>query len=180
MLCPVYFLRYPNPLASHVLSVDVLSREVVSRPIGGGKAGEEQQQQHVLKTTRLILKRGTLPKWAPRGVIRNAESWVLEESEVDLDLLSPAVVEQQRGVGREMKSWTRNLDHTTVMAVTERNIFRERWDQTSQSSFVGLKSKSDVTSGVAFGLLRSRIEKFGLNRVVTHVDSVSGATPLPK
>jgi len=173
-----------------VLSVDVLSREIISRPIERFE-GEEQQHQHILKTSRLILKRGTLPKWAPKGVIRNAESWVLEESEVELDPIDPtsALREDRKGKGREMKSWTRNLDHTTVMAVTELNIFRERLQRQGVSATaqedvgggggsagtaqVGLKSTFDVTSGVTFGLLRDRIEKFGLNRVLTHIDTVS-------
>nr|KIR88780.1 hypothetical protein I308_00860 [Cryptococcus tetragattii IND107] len=72
-----FFLRYPNPFARHVLSVDVLSRRV--DPITG--------QIH---TTRLILKRGILPKWATRWLPSSATSggrgldaWVLEESVVD-------------------------------------------------------------------------------------------------
>lgn len=210
ILCPVYFLRYPNPLASHVISVDVLSREVVARPIlaanaassqastsstplagasearGSGSSSrlsgwrfrtgqeveQEEQVRHVLKTTRLILKRGTLPKWAPAGLVRNAESWVLEESEVDLDS-SPSGTG-----GREMRCWTRNLDHTTVMAVTEQNVFQENSEQPMDAKdpktpFTRLDSRYDIESKLSFGLLRNRIEKFGYNRVVTHVDTVS-------
>ncbi|KAF9023404.1 MSF1-domain-containing protein [Hymenopellis radicata] len=55
-----YFLRYPNPYASHILSCDVISRELT--PAG------------TLLTTRLILK---------RGIISRTEAWVIEESEVD-------------------------------------------------------------------------------------------------
>ncbi|WWC85767.1 uncharacterized protein L201_000633 [Kwoniella dendrophila CBS 6074] len=72
-----FFLRYPNPFARHVLSVDVLSRKV--DPITG--------QIH---TTRLILKRGILPKWATRWLPnaglsggRGLDAWILEESVVD-------------------------------------------------------------------------------------------------
>lgn len=167
-------------MASHVLSVDVLSRDIVKRPFrketsldAAGVENQKQELQHVLKTTRLILKKGTLPKWAPKGLIRNAESWVLEESEVELDPF-----EQGDGVtvGREFRVWTRNLDHTTVLAVTESNIFKERLQQREQvkdDSFVSLKSIYHVTSNVSFSMLRNRVEKFGLNRVLTHVDSVS-------
>lgn len=152
----------------------MLSREIIKRSVSEElKAGEEQ---HVLKTTRLILKKGTLPSWAPKGLIRNAESWVLEESEIELDQLPENAIEERGGKGREMRAWTRNLDHTTVMAVTESTIFRERPQRISDGKagdHVGLKSMYDVTSGVSFSLLRGRIEKFGLNRVLTHIDTVS-------
>jgi hypothetical protein len=103
---------------------------------------------------------------------------VLEETEIELDPVGPQVVEDRKGKGREMNSWTRNLDHTTVMAVTELNTFREKMQGASSSvhgdmARVGLRSTFDVTSGVTFGLLRTRIEKFGLNRVLTHIESVS-------
>ena len=72
-----FFLRYPNPFARHVLSVDVLSRTV----------NPETGQIH---TTRLILKRGIIPKWANRWLPttsssggRGLDAWVLEESVVD-------------------------------------------------------------------------------------------------
>jgi hypothetical protein len=175
LLCPVFFLRYPNPLATHVLSVDVLSREIISRLVKDSKGKEKEL--NILKTSRLILKKGTLPKWAPSGVIRNAESWVLEESEVDLDQMEEnAGPSSSGGYGRVMNTWTRNLDHTTVLAVTERNIFREvKPGQTTgeDDRIVKVKTSFEVTSGISFGLLRNRIEKFGLNRVLTHVDNVS-------
>lgn len=202
ILCPVYFLRYPNPKAAHVLSVDVLSREVISLRTGPrrddastsssswysrDRRDREEEVKNVLRTSRLILKRGTLPKWAPAGILRNTESWVLEESEVDLD-----------GECRQMRCWTRNLDHTTVMAVTERNIFKEQSSKVSPRQTGGnrsaadvkgkgteareepcvpfttaLESTYDVESQIGFILLRNRIEKFGYNRVLSHIESVS-------
>lgn len=87
-----FFLRYPNPYASHVASCDVISREIT--PTG------------TLLTTRLILKRGSMPKWAPRGIMPKAESWIIEESEVD----------PVRGV---VRCTTKNLDHVKVMRVEE-------------------------------------------------------------
>ena len=87
-----FFLRYPNPYAAHVLSCDVISRT--------------HTPQGTLLTTRLILKKGSLPKWAPKGIVNRAESWILEESEVD-----PG--------GRVVRCKTRNLDHVKVMRVEE-------------------------------------------------------------
>jgi hypothetical protein len=96
-----FFLRYPNPYASHVLSCDVISRTVT--PEGS------------LLSTRLILKRGALPKWAPRGIVSRAESWVIEESEVD-------------PMGRTVRCRTRNLDHVRVMQVSEQTSLAENFD----------------------------------------------------
>lgn len=67
-------------------------------------------------TTRLILKKGSLPKWAPRGIMPKAESWILEESEVD-----PAT-----GV---VRCTTKNLDHVKVMRVEEEVILQRTDDK---------------------------------------------------
>ncbi|KAH9982722.1 PRELI-like family-domain-containing protein [Lactifluus volemus] len=93
-----FFLRYPNPYASHVLSCDVISRDFT--PSGS------------LVTTRLILKTATLPRWAPRGIVSRSESWILEESEVDPQ-------------GKIVRCLTRNLDHVKAMQVHETQIFSQ-------------------------------------------------------
>ncbi|KZV92106.1 MSF1-domain-containing protein [Exidia glandulosa HHB12029] len=96
-----FFLRYPNPYASHVLSCDVISREFTD-------AG-------ALRTTRLILKRGNLPAWFPAGIMPRQESWVVEESEVDPH-------------GRVVRCVTRNLDHVKSLQVIESTELKEAQD----------------------------------------------------
>lgn len=93
-----YFLRYPNPYASHVISCDVISRE--------------QTPSGTLLTTRLILKRGNLPRWFPKQFVSRAESYLIEESEVD-------------PFGKVVKCRTRNLDNVKVMRVEELVEFRQ-------------------------------------------------------
>ncbi|SPO23000.1 related to UPS1 - mitochondrial intermembrane space protein that regulates mitochondrial cardiolipin levels [Ustilago trichophora] len=219
-----YFLRYPNPNASHVLSVDVLDRRIEYRPVRGPSSSASSSSvtlddlDHpstqrdtipVLCTTRLILKRGNLPKWAPSGLIKNAESWVMEESEVELDLFPPRVKSTEAPVettptmstaatslkgrtknGRAMRSWTRNLDHTTVLAVTEGLVFKERFgfmspddeaghqkgrsgasEHTIWRSYCKTLTTAQIESQINFGMLRRRIEKFGLARFVAHKDT---------
>jgi hypothetical protein len=95
-----FFLRYPNPYAAHVLSCDVISRSYTN-------SGS-------LLTTRLILKRGALPRWAPKGMVSRAESWIIEESEVD-------------PFGKTVRCRTKNLDHVKVLQV-------EEWVRFSQTS----------------------------------------------
>ena len=72
-----YFVRYPNPFARHVLSVDVVDRWI------DADTGR-------LHTKRLILKRGIIPKWASKWLPasnmsggRGLDAWILEESVVD-------------------------------------------------------------------------------------------------
>ncbi|KAI0639097.1 MSF1-domain-containing protein [Trametes polyzona] len=124
-----YLLRYPNPYASHILSCDVISRDIT--PAG------------TLRTTRLILKTGSLPRWAPKGMISRAESWVLEESEVD-------------PLGKVMRCTTKNLDHVKVMRVEEHIHIRQAEDgktlQTTEAMFI---------SGFGWGLTK-KIENYGL------------------
>jgi len=96
-----FFLLYPNPYAAHVLSCDVISRECT--PSG------------TLVTKRLILKKGNLPRWFPKGIVSRAETWIIEESEVD-------------PYGKEVRCVTKNLDHVKIMQVEE----SVRFAQTSE------------------------------------------------
>lgn len=126
-----YFLRYPNPYAAHVLSCDVISREHTSRG--------------TLLTTRLILKRGNLPKWFPKQFVSRAESWLVEESEVD-------------PFGKVVQCRTRNLDNVKVMRVEESVQFRQTDDnKTLQHTEVR------ITSGFGWGLTK-RIEAYGIHK----------------
>lgn len=100
-----FFLRYPNPYASHVLACDVVSRDFT--PSGS------------LVTTRLILKKGSLPRWAPQGIIKKAESWVIEETEVDPE-------------GRTVRCATRNLDHVKALRVEEHVTLQQTDDKCVQ------------------------------------------------
>ena len=103
-----FFLRYPNPYAAHVVSCDVVSRT--------------HTESGSLLTTRLILKRGALPRWAPKGIITRAETWVIEESEVD-------------PFGKTVRCRTKNLDHVKVMQVEESVVFKQAVDGYVDLSF---------------------------------------------
>jgi hypothetical protein len=101
-----FFLRYPNPFARHVLSVDVLSRYV-------------DPETGRLHTERLILKRGILPKWATSWLPLSSsaagglDAWVIEESVVE----PPG----GRGEGSQptLVSEQGNLNHKKFMHVME-------------------------------------------------------------
>jgi len=47
-----------------------------------------------------------MPRWFPQGIVSRAESWVVEESEVD-------------PYGKVVRCVTKNLDHVKIMQVEE-------------------------------------------------------------
>ena len=154
-----FFLRYPNPYASHVISCDVISREFT--PSGS------------LSTTRLILKTATLPRWAPRGIISRSESWILEESEVDPQ-------------GKVVRCLTRNLEHVKAMQVHETQTFFQVGEgcvvlflvspTLVSSRYFERKTlqttEARIVSGFGWGLTR-QIENYGLARFRKNVQRVS-------
>jgi len=122
-----FVLRYPNPYATHVLSADVLEREFTPRG--------------TLLTTRLILKRGNIPKWMPRGIISRAESWIVEQSEVD-------------PLGKVVRCETRNLDHVKILSVQESVVLKE-----DVAGSTLQKTEAKVVSKL--GWLARRVERYG-------------------
>ena len=101
-----YFLRYPNPYATHVLSTDVIDRQY-----------DPATQR--LSTTRLHLKRSKLPPAVlailPKGVFGGSgeasQSYILEKSVVDV----------KEGW---MKTESRNLEWTGILSVVEKQMYR--------------------------------------------------------
>lgn len=102
-----YFLRYPNPYSTHVMSTDVIERHF-------------DPQTNRLYTARLHLKRSKMPaailKLLPRSLLGasptgTSQSYVLERSVVDV----------RDGV---MITESRNLDLVGVLAVVERQLYR--------------------------------------------------------
>ncbi|RPA86916.1 MSF1-domain-containing protein [Ascobolus immersus RN42] len=92
-----YYLRYPNPYSTHVLSADTLSRDF--DPVN-----------QTLTTTRLLLKRGKLPSSVTRFLPKIKESYILEKSVVDLKKM-------------EMRTETRNLEWEGVLSVVESQTY---------------------------------------------------------
>ncbi|KAF2250003.1 MSF1-domain-containing protein [Trematosphaeria pertusa] len=102
-----YFLRYPNPYSTHVLTTDTIARHF-----------DPETQR--LTTVRLHLKRSKLPsavlKLLPRSLLGassggDTQSFILEKSVVDI----------KEGW---MDTESRNLEWTGVLSVVERQVFR--------------------------------------------------------
>ncbi|KAK3827607.1 MAG: PRELI-like family-domain-containing protein [Benniella sp.] len=117
-----FWLRYPNPFASHVVGCDVIDRQV-------------DPHTGVLRTTRLIHKQGVLPRWG-RHLIKSADAYIIEESVVD-----PRT--------QTMVTRTKNLNHVRVMQVEETQTFtvhpeNPKWTQ--------VKTEARIISELRWGL----------------------------
>lgn len=88
-----YFLRYPNPYSTHVVSTDTLHTHV--DPTTGN-----------LHITRLHLKRGKLPASVARFIPKIKESYILEKSVVS-------------AANQTLSTENRNLDWDGVLSVVE-------------------------------------------------------------
>ncbi|XP_036407863.1 PRELI domain containing 1b [Megalops cyprinoides] len=129
-----FWQRYPNPFSTHVLTEDVVFREVTA--------------DHRLFSRRLLTKTNRLPRWAERIFPANLSRsvYIVEDSIVD-------------PTNRSMMTFTWNLNHTTLMTVEERCVFQENRDQ---PSWTWLRREAWISSGV-FGFSRP-IQEFGLAR----------------
>ncbi len=167
-----YFLRYPNPYSTHVLSTDVITRTF----------DPSTQQLH---TVRLHLKRSKLPaallRILPRSILGasaasgDSQSYILERSTVDV----------RNGT---LETEARNLEWTGVLSVVERQRYcaREPWRavgekereregdeaERGESSSSGSSKKTDVTSTVQ---LLSRVGQSRRKRARTRSEDGSDA-----
>ncbi|KAG7269487.1 hypothetical protein CRUP_027905, partial [Coryphaenoides rupestris] len=108
----------------------------------------EVTADHRLFSRRLLTKTNRLPRWAevvfPANMSRSV--YIVEDSIVD-------------PVAKSLTTFTWNLNHTTLMSVEERCVFRESADQPASTS---IRREAWVSSGV-YGLSRP-IQEFGLAR----------------
>uniref|UniRef100_A0A3Q1C522 PRELI/MSF1 domain-containing protein n=1 Tax=Amphiprion ocellaris TaxID=80972 RepID=A0A3Q1C522_AMPOC len=120
-----FWQRYPNPYSGHVLTEDVLYREVTP-------------SNHLL-SRRLLTKTNRLPGWAERVFPAHLSRavYVLEDSIVDPDTNTLTT-----------KTW--NLNHNTLMTVVERCLFEE---DRSRPSWTRLRREAWICSAV-YGLAR--------------------------
>jgi 4-amino-4-deoxychorismate lyase len=157
-----YFLRYPNPYATHVLSTDVIDRHF-----------DPVTQR--LSTTRLHLKRSKLPpavlKILPKGILGTGgdagQSYILEKS----------VVDAKDGW---METETKNLEWTGILSISEKQVYKRlsaglSSPETSTND-LGENTKyegTDVTTTVTL------LSRFGQAKALRRKGEVSGAGSIP-
>jgi len=131
-----YFLRYPNPYSTHVLSTDVISRTI-------DDAGR-------LQTTRIHRKSSKLPsavlKLLPQSVLGSvsggkSESFILETSTIDV----------KEGW---MRTESKNLDWTGILSVVEKQEYKRLIPVDEGDDFKVGAGTTDVVTTVMF---RSRL-----------------------
>lgn len=152
-----YFLRYPNPYATHVLSTDVIDRHL-------------DPETGRLSTTRLHVKRSKLPtavlKLLPKSVLGNvsggkSSSYILETSTIDL----------KEGW---METESKNLDWTAILSVIERQKYR--WNNGTGLAPTKVEDINAGTTNVTTTVMfRSRLG----DRIRAKVKKEEDAVPLP-
>lgn len=140
LVLAAFWQRYPNPYSAHVLTEDVLYREVTPG--------------NLLLSRRLLTKTNRLPGWAERVFPAHMARavYVLEDSIVDPHTHTLTT-----------KTW--NLNHNTLMTVVECCLFEE---DHSRPSWTKLRREACISSAV-YGLGRP-IQEFGLARFKSNQD----------
>lgn len=167
-----FWLKYPNSYSKHVLSEDVLDRQITP----GGQ----------LYTRRLLTKTNSLPRWGS-AIFRNMKKvvYILEESIVD--------VKQEK-----MKVYTWNTSYKTMMDVQEkititpdedgktlvkkegwidssftgfrtalRKFGKSRWSENSKKAFLGYQSVVNAQLNININHFKSFENRFNSIKNVT-------------
>jgi len=129
------FLRYPNPMATHVLSEDTVHREVI-------------QNGNVLYSRRFLTKTNKLPKWGERWMPSSIYKFVplVEESHVDRN-------------NKVVTTYTRNVGLSTFMTATEKVRYEPNPDNPDETIAI----KEAWVESKLYGL-RSAVKNFGVDR----------------
>jgi len=133
------FRRYPNPLASHVLSEDT----VYSKLISG----------NVLYTRRFFMKTNKIPKWGERwmsGFARKVP--LIEESFVDR-------------ANKTITTYTRNVGLSNFMTVAEKVVYKECPENPNQTIAVKEAWVESRLYGLRTAIKNFGIERFKMNCV---------------
>ncbi|XP_058876556.1 PRELI domain-containing protein 1, mitochondrial-like isoform X2 [Acipenser ruthenus] len=134
-----FWQRYPNPYSKHVLTEDILFREVTP--------------DNRLISRRLLTKTNRAPRWTekylPSNMARSA--YVIEDSIVDPQ-------------SRTLTTFTWNISHARYMAVEERCVYGVNPDN---NSWTEIKREAWISSNL-FGLSRA-LQEFGLARFKSSV-----------
>lgn len=144
--------KYPNELATHVVSVDILNREI-------------DATKNTLKTERLIACKQPIPKWLRALVGGDEYSFVREISVVDLNKRTLV-----------MKSANMTMSHLLLVNETvtyqpdtelpnSRTIFKQEAEITAFSSWSGICNKLEEWSVERFGQ-NAKIGKRGFETVL--------------
>lgn len=139
-----YFLRYPNPYSTHVLSSDVIERHY--DPV--------TQKLH---TTRLHAKKTKLPsailRLIPKSILGTAAS-----GESQSYILETSVVDVKDGW---MDTESRNLEWTGILSVIERQMFRRPLDLQAAETTTDVKTSVTLLSRFGQNIFKRKAKADG-------------------
>ncbi|KAM9922020.1 hypothetical protein OXX59_006100 [Metschnikowia pulcherrima] len=128
--------KYPNELATHVVSVDILNREI-------------NAETQTLRTERLIACKQPIPRWL-RSIVGGDEcSFVREISEVDLPTKKLV-----------MRSANMTMNH--LLSVKETVTYRP--DPSLESSRTIFEQEAEITAFSSFKSICNKIEDWSVER----------------
>ncbi|XP_067126646.1 PRELI domain-containing protein 1, mitochondrial [Centruroides vittatus] len=133
-----FWSRYPNPFSQHVLSEDVVFRQI--------KDGK-------LHSKRLLTKTNRIPKWGERFVSTKCVR-IVEESVVD-------------PVNKVITTYTRNIGFKSVMTIEEKCVYQmcednPKWTIVNRYAWV-----SSSVFGFARAIQAFGVERFRQNSIKT-------------
>ncbi|EDL94002.1 rCG24274, isoform CRA_b [Rattus norvegicus] len=129
-----FWQRYPNPYSKHVLTEDIVHREVTP--------------DQKLLSRRLLTKTNRMPRWAERLFPANVAHsvYILEDSIVDPQ-------------NQTMTTFTWNINHARLMVVEERCVYCVNSDN---SGWTEIRREAWVSSSL-FGVSRAvQVRGWGL------------------
>ncbi|XP_072294061.1 PRELI domain containing 1a [Eucyclogobius newberryi] len=138
-VCVAFWQRYPNPYSNHVLTEDIIFREVTP--------------SNCLISRRLLTKTSRAPRWMERYLPKKMSSlaYIIEDS----------IVDPQK---RTITTLTWNITHARLMSVEERC---EYGINSENGSWTQIKREAWISTNV-YGLSRP-IQEFGLARFKTSI-----------
>ncbi|KAK9378983.1 PRELI-like family-domain-containing protein [Kockiozyma suomiensis] len=136
-----YFLRYPNPYATHVISVDTLERYV-----------DDQGRLH---TKRLVVKRGKLPQWC-KALLSTSKLNISESMILETSIIDPR--------SELILSESKNIDFTKVMRVVETATYKGDLGADGKK-VVRANTTVSFLSSFGFDSMKERMELWGQRKM---------------
>ncbi|KAL6450139.1 UPS2 Protein UPS2 [Candida maltosa Xu316] len=134
--------KYPNELSTHVISVDILNREIINDD-------NNNNNNKILRTERLIGCKQPIPKWLSFIVGGASVSYVREVSEVDL--INKVLI---------MKSM--NLTMNNLLLVKETVIYKPDEDLINNRTI--FNQSAEITAFASLSKLCDKLEDWSIER----------------
>lgn len=135
-----FWQRYPNPYSKHVLTEDVISREIIDQK---------------LHTKRLLTKTNPVPKWGERFIRGPPQICIVEESIVD-------------PIAKTVTTYTRNIGLQRLMMLEEKCVYitnpeNNRWTVCERWAYI-----NSTIFGFSRAIQAFALERYKKNVIKAH------------